>query len=213
MNMNTDKRDFDKEAATWETPPRVKLASDVAGTMLRQLQLSQDMDVLDFGCGTGLVTLPFNALVHSITGVDSSKGMLEVLENKVQKQQIKNITTHYLDLTTDDLVGEQYHVVVSSMTLHHVKDTQKLLEHFYGALLPGGQIAIADLDEESGLFHDNNDGVFHFGFNREKLAGLFVGAGFTDVQFMTAAQMKKTGEDGQDRVFDIFLVTGTKRVK
>ncbi len=208
--MNSNKRDFDKEAATWETPPRVKLASDVAGAILRQLQLSRDMDVLDFGCGTGLVTLPFNALVHSITGVDSSKGMLEVFESKIRKQQVDNVKTRYLDLTKGDVVGDHYHAVVSSMTLHHVKDTQKLLEHFYGALLPGGQIAIADLDEEGGRFHDNNDGVFHFGFNRKKLGGLFVDAGFTGVQFTTAAQMKKTGLDGQDRVFDVFLLTGRK---
>ena len=208
--MNSNKRDFDKEAATWETPPRVKLASDVAGAILRQLQLSRDMDVLDFGCGTGLVTLPFNALVHSITGVDSSKGMLEVFESKIRKQQVDNVKTRYLDLTKGDVVGDHYHAVVSSMTLHHVKDTQKLLEHFYGALLPGGQIAIAELDEEGGRFHDNNDGVFHFGFNRKKLGGLFVDAGFTGVQFTTAAQMKKTGLDGQDRVFDVFLLTGRK---
>ena len=208
--MNSNKRDFDKEAATWDTPPRVKLAGDVSKAMLGRLHLTKDMDILDFGCGTGLVTLPFNALVHSITGVDSSKGMLEVFESKAQKQQVDNVKTRYLDLTKGDVVGDHYHAVVSSMTLHHVKDTQKLLEHFYGALLPGGQIAIADLDEEDGLFHDNNDGVFHFGFDREKLGRLFIEAGFMDVSFTTAAQMNKTGLDGRDRVFSVFLMTGRK---
>ena len=208
--MNLGKRDFDKEAATWDTPPRVKLAGDISKAMLGRLHLTKDMDILDFGCGTGLVTLPFNALVYSITGVDSSKGMLEVFESKIQKQQVDNVKTRYLDLTKGDVVGDHYYAIVSSMTLHHVKDTQKLLEHFYGALLPGGQIAIADLDEEDGRFHDNNDGVFYFGFNREKLGGLFVDAGFTYIQLATAAQMKKTGADGQDRVFDVFLVTGRK---
>ena len=208
--MDSGKRDFDKEAATWDTPPRVKLAGDVSKAMLGRLQLTKEMDVLDFGCGTGLVTLPFNTLVHSITGVDSSKGMLDVFESKARKQRVDNVKTRYLDLTKGDVVGDHYHAVVSSMTLHHVKDTQKLLEHFYGALLPGGQIAIADLDEEGGSFHDNNDGVFHLGFNREKLGRLFAEIGFTDVQFTTAAQMKKTGADGKDRVFDVFLVTGLK---
>ena len=208
--MDSGKRDFDKEAATWDTPPRVKLAGDVSKAMLGRLQLTKEMDVLDFGCGTGLVTLPFNTLVHSITGVDSSKGMLDVFESKAQKQQADNVKTRYLDLTKGDVVGDNYHAVVSSMTLHHVKDTQKILEHFYGALISGGQIAIADLDEEGGTFHDNNDGVFHFGFNCEKLGRLLAEAGFTDVQFTTAAQMKKTGADGKDRVFDIFLVTGRK---
>ncbi len=178
--------------------------------MLGRLQLTQDMDILDFGCGTGLVTLPCHALVHAITGVDSSKGMLEVFEGKAREQQAGNIKTRYLDVTQGDAIGDHYHAVVSSMTRHHVKDTQKLLEHFYGALLPGGQIAMADLDEEGGRFHDNNDGVFHFGFNREKLGRLFIDAGFTDVRCMTAAQMNKPTSQAQDRLFSVFLVTGRK---
>lgn len=208
--MNPKKRDFDKEASTWETPSRVKLAADISGAISGNLRLTKDMDILDLGCGTGLVTVPFHSLVHSITGVDSAKGMLEVLASKVRKQGIDNVKTRHLDLTGGDVVEDRYHAVISSMTLHHIKDIQKLLGHIHGALLPGGQIAIADLDEESGHFHDNNDGVFHFGFNREALAGLFVSAGFTDLQFTTATQIRKPGANGQDRVFDIFLVTAQK---
>ena len=34
------------------------------------------MDALDFGCGTGLVTLKLQPFIHSITGVDGSQGMI-----------------------------------------------------------------------------------------------------------------------------------------
>lgn len=208
--MNSSKRDFDKEAASWDSPPRVKLAADISKAILEHLVLKFDMDVLDFGCGTGLVSFPLNSLVHSITGVDSSKGMLEVFEGKVQREQVDNIKALHLDLAKGDAISGRYHAIISSMTLHHVEDTKDLLEQFYRILLPGGHVAIADLDEEGGRFHDNNDGVFHFGFDREKLRHLFVKAGFIDVISMAAAQMNKPDSQGQERMFSIFLITGRK---
>ena len=58
---------------------RVKLATDVAGAVSAEVRLAADMDVLDFGCGTGLLALQLQPYVRSITGVDSSQGMLDVL--------------------------------------------------------------------------------------------------------------------------------------
>ena len=81
--MKSDERkDFDKEAATWDqNPGRVKLADDVADTIIREIHPAGDMDVLDFGCGTGLVTLRLQPFVNTITGADCSKGMLGVLQD------------------------------------------------------------------------------------------------------------------------------------
>ncbi|MFH1397241.1 MAG: class I SAM-dependent methyltransferase [Candidatus Omnitrophota bacterium] len=210
MTLNSTKRDFNKEAASWDSPPRVKLASDVSSAILGHIQLKSDMDILDFGCGTGLVSFPLSSLVHSITGVDTSKGMLEVFGRKVQSKQVDNIKTLHRDLAKGDTITGRYHVIISSMTLHHVKDTPDLLKQFHRVLYPGGYIAIADLDEEGGRFHGNNDGVFHFGFDREKLCRLLVRVGFTDVSFTTATQMNKPDAQGQDRVFSVFLIIGRK---
>jgi ubiquinone/menaquinone biosynthesis C-methylase UbiE len=210
QNYHTTKRDFDKEAASWDSPPRVKLAGDVSRAILEHIQLKPDMDVLDFGCGTGLVSFPLSSQVRSITGVDTSKGMLEVFEGKIKAKQIGNVKTLYLDLAKGDTIAGQYLLIISSMTLHHVKDTLSLLKQFSRVLLPGGHIAIADLDEEGGRFHDNNDGVFHFGFDRKKLCDLFVEAGFRDISSTTATQMNKPDAQGQDRVFSVFLITGRK---
>ncbi len=208
--MDQAKRDFDKEAATWDAPARVKIAGEISKVIAEHLQLRPDMDLLDFGCGTGLVSLPLTSAVHSVTGLDSSKGMLEVFANKIQSGQRSNLKTLHLDLTKGEAVSGSYHAIISSMTLHHVQDTLALLKQFNRALHPGGQIAIADLDEEDGRFHDSNEGVFHFGFNREKLSALFVEAGFTGVSSLTATQMHKPDAQGRDRVFSIFLITGRR---
>jgi cyclopropane fatty-acyl-phospholipid synthase-like methyltransferase len=55
--VNTKKRNFNQEAANWDrVPGRVKVAQDIAHSMIQEITLTPDMDVLDFGCGTGLLT-------------------------------------------------------------------------------------------------------------------------------------------------------------
>ncbi|MFA7695822.1 MAG: hypothetical protein WCX63_09830, partial [Methanoregula sp.] len=65
--MAGEKRDFNTAAATWdENPGRVKMAHTVAHAILGTVKPGPDRDVLDFGCGTGLLSLrtpaacPFN---------------------------------------------------------------------------------------------------------------------------------------------------------
>jgi hypothetical protein len=55
------------------------------------------------------------------------------------------------------------------MALHHIEAIHPLLKRFHECLAEGGALCIADLDPEGGLFHSNNAGVYHFGFDREEL--------------------------------------------
>lgn len=210
--MSMERRDFDKEAAAWdEHPARVQLASDVAAAISRQVTLSADMDVLDLGCGTGLLTLQLAPLVKSITGVDSSRGMLNVLVAKIARQNVTNVRTLLLDLEAGDTLSDEYNLIVSNMTLHHIREIGPLLDRFYGAISPGGHLCISDLDPDDGLFHEDNHGVFHRGFDRAVLRRAFMEAGFEDVRDTTAAEVTKPTRLGGLRRFTIFLMSGLKR--
>ncbi len=204
-------KDFDKEAAAWdENPGRVRLANDVADAIIREARPTGEMDVLDFGCGTGLVTLRLQPLVKSITGADSSRGMLGVLESKVRSLGLSNVRTQFVDFEKGGSIEDRFHLVMSSMTLHHVKDTAVLFRQWYDLLLPGGLLCAADLDTEDGSFHGNNTGVFHLGFDRERLKTLLITTGFHDVRFVTAATMMRDVAGGGKRSFPVFLIMGRK---
>jgi 2-polyprenyl-3-methyl-5-hydroxy-6-metoxy-1,4-benzoquinol methylase len=209
--QHEERKDFDKEAAQWDANPgRVSLAHDVADAMIREVRPAREMDVLDFGCGTGLVTLKLQPLVGSVTGMDSSRGMLKVLESKVSSQGLANVRTQFLDFEQGGKVEGRYHLIVSSMTLHHVPDPAGLIAQLAGALLPGGTLAVADLDAEDGSFHGDNTGVLHLGFDRARIKGHFERAGLSAIRAVTAAVVAKEIEGKGRREFPVLLVLGTK---
>jgi cyclopropane fatty-acyl-phospholipid synthase-like methyltransferase len=209
--MKTEKRDFDKEAAAWdENPVRVKLAKDVAQAIMKQVALSPDMNVLDFGCGTGLLALSLLPFVRSVTGVDSSQGMLDILQMKIAKLQLNNLRPVLFDLDKDAPLTGNYDLIVSNMTLHHIKEVKSLLQQFYNITAAGGYLCLADLDLENGQFHADNTGVFHFGFDRTKLRRIFNEAGFSDVRDFDAAEVLKPGDNGEMKRFSVFLLIGKK---
>ncbi len=212
LSEQFEKRDFDKEAAKWDqNPARVKLTDDIVHAISEQIALTPDMDVMDFGCGTGLLALRLQPHVRSVTGIDSSKGMLDIFNEKIAKLNLKNVKTALIDLDKGDVLAGNYDLVVSNMTLHHIKEVRPLLAQLYKIITPGGHLCISDLDLDGGQFHEDNTGVFHFGFDRAALQEDFVDAGFDDVHSINASEMMKPSIAGEMRRFSIFLMIGRKR--
>jgi SAM-dependent methyltransferase len=209
--MHKEKRDFDAAAATWdENPRRVKLAADVAAAIKSRVALTPAMNIADFGCGTGLLSFMLQPHVGSLTGIDSSPGMLEVFMEKSRKLRLENVRSQLVDLDKGDRLNGRYELVVSNMTLHHVRETAPLLELLHEALVPGGTLCLTDLDLDGGHFHDDSTGVFHNGFDRAELRRAFQAAGFSDIRDSTAAEVAKPGKNGEKNIFTIFLMTGHK---
>jgi predicted TPR repeat methyltransferase len=197
---------FDKAAKEWDSgDTRQNIASAVFKTLASRIALLNTMNILDFGAGTGLLSFKIAPMVRSVTGVDLSIGMLEQLE-------AKNTKSLYVEPLLQDIMDrpleQKFNGIVSSMAMHHVADTAGLFQTFYAHLERDGFIAIADLEEEDGTFHAQygNDGVHHFGFNRDSLRSTIEKSGFKNVRFHDAYSVNR--EDGN---YPIFLVTAMKK--
>jgi len=166
------------------------------------------MRVLDFGCGTGLLSFSLRPLVGSLVGLDTSAGMLAEFEAKLAASGFDGMRTVCGGFDSAAL-EPGFDLIVSSMALHHVEDTAALLAGFYRLLKPGGRIALADLDLDGGRFHEDATGVFHNGFERKALAQLITTARFAAVEVVTATQLRKPVQ-GEPRDFSVFLACGRK---
>lgn len=172
--------------------------------------LKKSDTVLDYGAGTGLVSVALCDRVFSVVAADSSRGMLEVLAAKTKTAGIANIQPLFLDLEDDGAEPPAVDVIASSMTLHHVRDIPRLAGIFFSMLRAGGRIALADLATEAGDFHSDNAGVHHFGFDADWLCATFTSAGFADARITIAYSVSKPVASGETKDFPILLLTAVK---
>jgi ubiquinone/menaquinone biosynthesis C-methylase UbiE len=203
---------FEHAAIEWDNDPgRVQMAQTIAETMIHSLHPDGTECVMDYGTGTGLIALAFSTHVKRIVAVDSAQNMLAVLRQKLADEGIRSVEPRdwNIEMDTGDL--PRFNIIVSSMTLHHVRDTVSAARVFYSLLLPGGRIAIADLDAETGEFHDKPGIAEHDGFSHEVLRQIFSGAGFSEIRFEHAATIaKRSSRTGNIRSFPIFLMTAKR---
>lgn len=173
--------DFDARARTWDDDPaKVSRAQQVAEAVRARVVLRPDARVLDFGAGTGLVSECLVGEVGPITLLDVSAGMREVLAEKIADGRLgRDARVLDIDLSVDELPSEeQYDLIVSLMTLHHVEGVEELLRAFRGLLAPGGDMVLFDLDVEDGSFHSDPTFAGHHGFDRDRLRDLLDAVGF-----------------------------------
>ncbi|GMV56287.1 MAG: hypothetical protein AMXMBFR6_20920 [Betaproteobacteria bacterium] len=205
---------FNSLAADWDdNPRRAGIARAVAAAMVTALPLASGMRALEYGCGTGLVSVLLADRLAHVVAADIAPNMLRVLEDKCRRTGLAHIETRRLDLTTDPPPAERFDLIFTSMTLHHIENVAAVLEALAGLLKPGGWLALADLDSEDGSFHGPNiPGVAHHGFERPWLMDILRKLGLANVDALTADTVHKVGADGTARDYTIFLITAQRAV-
>ncbi len=199
---------FDTMAADYDKKLRRRQLAESISTSVAKLPLTKTMDGMEFGCGTGLVGLLLAPELGTLTALDISQGMLDVLQQKIDEQHLDNVRCLNADIFQENY-KYTYDLILCSMTLHHLQDATGLLQRFTELLNPGGYLAIADLYLEDGSFHDASaEGIFHTGFNTEALRSTLTGFGMESIQIEPVHTIKKekTGNE-----YPIFLLTAHKR--
>lgn len=201
---------FNAVAAEWdEDPRRIGTARAVARAILEAVRPRGSERALEFGAGTGLVTALLAPALGEVVAVDSSAGMLRVLEEKRRSLELGNVRTERHDLAREPPAGT-FDLIFSSMTLHHIEDVADLFVRLAGLLAPGGWLAVADLDAEDGMFHADPKGIAHHGFARSDVEDWLREAGLENVRIGTVHAVRKAGEDGRERAYPISLATARK---
>jgi predicted TPR repeat methyltransferase len=194
--------DFDARAATWDDDPaKVERARVVADAIRARVPLSPSTRMLEYGAGTGLVTQALRESVGPVTLADTSSGMREQMQRKVEAGLLPDARVVDLDLSEGAPAGERFDLIVTVMVLHHIDPLEPVLEAFAELLEPGGHLCAVDLEQEDGSFHGEGFGGHH-GFVPDELAGQVERAGFAEVSVAPCATVDKGGV-----TYPLFLAT------
>jgi ubiquinone/menaquinone biosynthesis C-methylase UbiE len=196
---------FDERAATWDDDPdRRRRATVVAARINDLVRPTAASRVLEYGAGTGLLSFALKPYVGPITMADISTGMLEQIEKKIAASGMPGLRAVRLDLTAEPAPPARYDLVCLQLILHHILDTDQILARLRDTLVPGGTLAVADLDTEDGTFHkEAYEG--YFGFDRAELGDKARRAGFFDVRFDDVLTIQKE-RGGRLRDYSMFLM-------
>ena len=193
---------FDDRAATWDDDPaKVERADAVARAISGAIPLDRSMRMLEYGAGTGLVTQALQESIGPVTLADTSQGMREVIEHKIDAGSITNARVWDVDLAIQPPPDERFDLIVTVMTLHHITNVHTVLSAFAGLLEEGGHLCVVDFDKEDGSFH-GADFEGHHGFERSTMSSHLASTGFTEIAFRDCGDVARGGA-----MYPLFLVT------
>ena len=202
---------FDAKASNWDTEKRIERSKAIAEEISKAVKIESHFHAMEFGCGTGLISFNLINSLESITLIDISKGMIDVVNQKIQDNHVKNMTALYTDINKEIGIIGKFDIIYTSMALHHIKDTETTLRNLYDLLNDGGYLCIIDLTEDDGTFHKHDKGFDgHNGFNQNNLKNLL---GYIGLQEVTSNEFYK-GEnivEGEILKYTLYLMVGKKR--
>lgn len=122
-------------------PALLREVSSILGPGPRRMQL------LDAGCGTGLVSL---GLAHHrdwrLTGLDASLGMLRVARGEARRRRLDNLTLCRGDVHHLPYADGAFDAVVVAGLIPYLADPMRALGQFHRVLRPGGVYVSIEYD-------------------------------------------------------------------
>ena len=183
---------WDDYAEEWDRNEQVRdYANRAFSCLTEKLDLRvEDLNlkrVLDFGCGTGLLTEKLSPLVREVVAVDSSQKMTAVL----RKKAIGNVTAICADLDDEAVRAEcfwfsGFDLIVASSVCGFVPDYGSTLKLLAGALVDGGMFVQWDW-----MASDREE----FGLSEERVESALRSAGFTEIQIGTPFKLSMQGAE------------------
>ncbi|KAF8162776.1 S-adenosyl-L-methionine-dependent methyltransferase [Crassisporium funariophilum] len=218
-----NKDHFNETATTFDDRPQAhELARRSALAMRKQYSFDEDLTrVMDFACGTGLVSRELAPHTHSIVGVDISQAMVDRYNQTVSNQGISPEEMRAVckdlkgqDNELEELGGEHFHVIICASSYHHFESIADITRTLAFFLKPGGVLLVVDLlksedlpDAES-IFpeHVHHIVAHKAGFSEEDIRTVFEDAGLSSFFFEPSAiSAKKHGNPVK-----LFIAKGTK---
>lgn len=136
---------IDDRAAFWNRRADRYAAEPIADESAYQTKLAAtrrllrpDMDLFEFGCGTGSTALLHAPHVRHIRAVDFSARMIDIARGKAEKAGIDNVTFEQGAIETVSIAPQSLDMVLALSVLHLLPNKEDAIARTFAALKPGG---------------------------------------------------------------------------
>lgn len=136
--MNSNAHFWDKTAERYARSPIADEAAYRKKLDITRDYFRPDMEVLEFGCGTGSTAIAHAPYVKHIRATDLSGNMIEIARGKAQTANIGNITFEVADIDTLDAADASFDAVMGHSILHLLEDKDAAITKVHRLLKPGG---------------------------------------------------------------------------
>ena len=108
-------------------------------------------EVLDIGCGTGLLSLRFLAAADcTITAIDTSAEMLALFREKVERCGLAERVRCRQASAEEMAFGPgRFDIVAATVSLHHVREKAPVIGAIHDSLRDGGRFVLGEIDLDS----------------------------------------------------------------
>ncbi len=100
--------------------------------------LRPDMEILEFGCGTGSTSIFHAPSVKHIQAIDISSKMLEIAQSKADAEKIKNVTFKCMTIDEFSVLDKTLDAVLGLSILHLLDNKEEVIAKVHRMLKPGG---------------------------------------------------------------------------
>ena len=136
---------MDRESRFWDRIANRYAKSPVADEKAYQEKLRvtreylrPDMEILEFGCGTGSTAIVHAAYVKHIQAIDISGKRIEIAQRKADANEIKNITFQRSGIDEFSAPEQTLDVVMGHSILHLLKNKEEVMRKVYKMIKLGG---------------------------------------------------------------------------
>jgi len=152
-HVNEDNREWFEEWANEydSTLGKVQRHHKLLDLVVKVSGIQRNDQVLDIGCGTGLLSLKFlNKAECTITAIDSSSQMLKIFQEKIEKYNLTE-KIHCAHESAEDMnfKPDQFDIIAATVALHHVKCKEPVIKNIYTSLKGGGRFVIGEIDMDT----------------------------------------------------------------
>lgn len=138
MTDHSTSRFWDRMAKGYARSPIGDEASYQTKLSMTREYMSADMDVLEFGCGTGSTALLHAPYVKTIDATDLSGNMIAIAQEKARAEGITNVSFSKSAIEDLDVPDASFDMVMGMSILHLLANRQSAISKVFDVLKPGG---------------------------------------------------------------------------